>query len=234
VASLCAGAIFALAGEFQRERLQGAIVGPVFEVPRSTEELIGAGEDACYPGGLFCFKSFSGTNTQVHLVRCSPGRIEPLFVKPVPGPVKAPICLANGVVAVSADGVVRRFDLSGNSVFSAKPEGFEGVARDSGRVDFDRIFITQVTTNSRNRFLYHLLVVDVAGAQPVVRAKMEIIHPFRVVVAGWDFVIIGGTNTQRLRIPEGLNPKRVRRAQTARTPAPSRSRMVCTWPGDNP
>src|SRR5258708_630806 len=37
------------------------------------EETIGAGQAACYPGGLFCFKSVSETNTQVHLVKYDHG-----------------------------------------------------------------------------------------------------------------------------------------------------------------
>jgi hypothetical protein len=175
----------------------------------SANEFIGAGEAACY-GGLFCLKSISETNRQIHLFRYDQGKIEHLFAKSVSRAVHFPICLTNGVVAVSSDGVVRKFDLNGDLVFSAKPAGFEGLARDSGRIDFDHIFITEVTTNAQNNSsLYQLLVVDVTGSLPIVKSKSGIIQPFRVVVTGEDLVILGLTNTQRLKVRQDMaRPKK--------------------------
>ena len=110
------------------------------------------------------------------------GKVEELFAKTIGRMVVSPICFTNGVVTMSHDGVIRRLDLKGEYVFVAKPKGFEGVARQIGRLDDHHIFMVEtIRDEQKNGWLYHLYVVDISGKEPVLKTRFDIIEPYRII-----------------------------------------------------
>ena len=155
---------------FGRVLLSGAFLLLIPKISCCAAEFVVAGEDSWLRSGLFCFRSNTDTNTQIHLARYNNGRIEPLFAKAIGHTVQAPICLSNGVVATSSDGVIRKLDLKGEILFVAKPQGFDGASALSGKVTDNCIFMTE-TVYAKPGWRYYLYLVDVAGAEPVVKAR---------------------------------------------------------------
>lgn len=152
--------------------------------------------------GLFCFRTETGTNYQIHLFRYENGQFKTLFVKTIGHPVKPPICLTNGVVVVSVDGVIRRLDLKGEYVFVAKPKGFDGLAEDIGRLDDHHIFATgSVFDKKKNCLLYRFYVVDISGTEPILKKKFDIIEPCSITRTLHEIIVVGETNVQRLDVP---------------------------------
>jgi len=152
--------------------------------------------------GLFCFRTSVGTNDQIHLVRYEHGKFDELFTRTMEGRVKAPICLTNGVIAVDVYGVIRRLDLKGEYVFVAKPKGFEDLAEGIGRRDDHHIFMVGSVFNKKaNAYQHRLYVVNIAGAEPVVKTKFDIIEPYGITLTLDEIIVIGETNVQRLAVP---------------------------------
>ena len=166
----------------------------------SAGEFVCADEDAWLPLGLFCFRSGVGTNCQIHLAKYNEGRIEPVFTRFIGQTVKAPICLTNGVIATSSDGIIHKLNFKGEFMFEAKPKGFDGASGLSGKVTENCIFMT-ATVYSATGWLYYLYFVDISGAVPVVKAKFDIRQPVRIIVTFEEVVMIGRKDTLRLKIP---------------------------------
>ena len=168
----------------------------------SADDFVAAGEYSWLTTGLFCFRSGEGTNTQIHMERYKNGKIEELFTKTIGRMVVSPICLTNGVVTMSHDGVIRRLDLKGEYVFAAKPKEFEGVSEEIGMLDDNHIFMTATVFNKeKNGQLHHLYVVDISGTEPVLKKRFEIIAPQRITLTLDEIIVIGETNVQRLEVP---------------------------------
>src|SRR4051812_25658890 len=113
---------------FKMARLLVVFLILAVTIRSSASEVLSATEDSWLPLGLFCFRSGTDTNTQLHLVKYENGKIETVFTTPTSCTVKSPICLTNGVIAVSSDGIIRKLNLKGEFVFTARPKGFEGAA----------------------------------------------------------------------------------------------------------
>jgi hypothetical protein len=155
--------------------------------------------------GLFCFRTGTGTNDQIHMVRyeIQNEKFERLFTKTIGHPVKPPICLTNGAIVVSVDGVIRRLDLKGDYVFVAKPKGFEGLAEQIGRLDDHHIFMVGRDFNEKtNAVQYRLYVVNISGTEPVLKKKFDIIAPYRITLTLDEIIVVGETNVLRLKDPE--------------------------------
>jgi hypothetical protein len=181
------------------------------KIPCLAADYVDATEDSWLRTGLFCFRSGIGTNTQIHLARYENGKFEELFTKVIGHSVKCPICFTNGVVVVSSDGVIRKLDLTGQFVFVSKPKGFEGLSGATGRLDDNRIFMTETTPYKQNNGWlnrYRLYVVDISGAEPTLKEEFNIIPPLRITRTIEEIVVIGETNILRVKIPEGLRQVR--------------------------
>jgi hypothetical protein len=178
-------------------------------LPCLADEFADVNEYSWLRTGLFCFRTSVGTNDQIHLVKYEYGKFDELFTRTMERRVKAPICLTNGVIAVSVDGVIRRLDLKGEYVFVAKPKGFEGVATNIGRRDDNHIFMVETIRNKRNDgWLFRLDVVDISGKEPVFKTKFDIIQPYDGITLTMDgIIVIGETNVQRLEVPPDWVPK---------------------------
>jgi len=184
--------------------LIGTFLVLIPEVSRSADEFVVAGEYSWFPSGLFCFRSDTGTNTQIHLVNYDNGRIQELFTKSIGHTVMAPICLSNGVVTTSSDGFIRKLNLKGEFLFVAKPKGFDGASAFSGKVTDNCIFMT-ASVYMKPALLYYLYLVDISGTEPIVKAKFDIIQPVRITTTFEEIVVIGQKDTLRFRIPAGLS-----------------------------
>jgi len=166
-------------------------------------EYFSSTEDSSIGTGLFSFRSGIETNTQIHLERYANGKIQELFVKTIGKPLQNPVCLTNGVVVVCKDGVIYKLDLRGNCVFVAKPKGFEGLSITGGRLDENRIFMTEDVPNKQeNRWVHSLLVVNISGTKPVLETNFDIIQPLRITHTLDEIIVVGETNVLRLKIPE--------------------------------
>ncbi len=185
----------------------------VFRTPCPAADFMDAVDGSWLRTGLFSLRTITvtnntATNYQIHLFRYADGKFEKLFTKAIGHAVKPPICLTNGVIVVSVDGVIRRLDLKGEYVFAAKPKGFDGLAREIGRLDdFHHIFMVGGVFNEKiNDVQYRLYMVDVSGTEPVVTTKFDIVRPYGITL-GWDprlgndIVVVGETNVLRLKIP---------------------------------
>jgi hypothetical protein len=60
------------------------------------------------------------------------------------------------------------------------------------------------TVYSKSGWLYYLYLVDISGAEPVVKSKFDIMQPIRIIPTFEDIVVIGLKDTLRLKIPESL------------------------------
>jgi hypothetical protein len=172
----------------------------------SASEIIAIGKDSCRPSGLFCFRSTDGTNTQIHLERYCNATIQSLFHKAMDGPVMVPICLTNGVLAISSDGIIRKFNLKGDFLFAEKPNGFDGASAMSGRITDDYIFMT-ATVYEKTHWLYYLYIVDISGVKPIVKVKIKIIQPVVINVTYDEIVVVGREDTMRFPVPKSINVK---------------------------
>ena len=160
------------------------------------------GRDSFGSSGLLCFRTFNETNTQIHLAQYVNGKFSELFVKNMDYPVMAPICLTNGVIVTSSDGVVRKLNLAGDFLFVAKPKGFDGVLGLCGIVSDTCIFMQETLQNTAGKgFNFRLWLVDVSGVEPIVTAKFNIIQPWRITRAVDEIIVVGPTNTLRFKIP---------------------------------
>jgi len=172
-------------------------------IPCSADDFVAAGEYSWLANGLFCFRSGEGTNTQIHMERYKNGKIEELFTKTIGRMVVSPLCLTNGVVTMSHDGVIRRLDLKGEYVFVAKPKGFEGLAEQIGTLDDHRIFMVGSAFNEKtNASQYRLYLVNISGTEPIVKKKFDIIAPYRITLTLDEIIVVGETNVLRLKDPE--------------------------------
>jgi hypothetical protein len=159
-------------------------------------------EDSWLRTGLFCFRTGNGTNDQIHLARYENGKFDELFIKAIGRPVKPPICLTNGVIVVSVDGVIRRLNLKGEYIFEAKPKGFEGLAGHIGSRDDHHIFMVgSVFDEKANIFKHRLYVVDISGSEPVLKTTFDIIEPYQIALTLDEIIVVGETNVQRLAAP---------------------------------
>jgi hypothetical protein len=186
---------------FGRVLLIGAFLVLIPCISCLGEELVVAGQDSWLPSGLFCFRSGTRTNTQIHLVQYHNGRMESLFSKDMGHTVSAPICLSNWVVATSPDGVIRKLNLKGEFVFAAKAKEFEGASALSGKATDNCIYMT-ATVYAKPGWLYYLYLVDISGSEPVVEAKFDIIQPLGITRTFEEIVVVGLKDTLRLRIPQ--------------------------------
>lgn len=174
-------------------------------IPCSADDFVAAGEYSWLANGLFCFRSGEGTNTQIHMERYKNGKIEELFTKTIGRMVVSPLCLTNGVVTMSHDGVIRRLDLKGEYVFVAKPKGFEGVAEQIGTLDDHRIFMVGFVSDVKTKIpQFRLYVVDISGTEPVLKKKFDIIEPDRITLTLDEIIVVGETNVLRLKDSERL------------------------------
>jgi len=98
------------------------------------------------------------------------------------------------------DGVVRRLNSQGDVLFVGKPKGFEGASAFSGRISDNCIFMT-ATVYAKAGWLYYLYLIEISGAEPVVKARYDIIQPIKIAVTFEDIVVIGQKDT--LRLPLG-------------------------------
>lgn len=161
------------------------------------------GRDSWNQAGLFCFRTFTATNRQIHLAKYSNGIFVELFVKNMENPIQSPICLRNVVIAVNSGGVIAALDFNGNSVFAAKPEGFAGASGWSGKVSDTCIFMSETIANKQeNKFDYFLYFVDVSGEKPLVKAKFIVIQPWAITQTDSEVVVVGSDDVLRLRIPK--------------------------------
>jgi len=133
-------------------------------------------------------------------MKYSGGDAETLFTART-GTIQYPICLSNGVVVVNVDGIISKIGLHGEVVFKAKVKHFGGASGFSGRLTGNRIFLTETTYNSnKQELVYHLYVVDVAGTEPVVIQKFDIIQPLRIVPLDNEIVVLGRKDVLRLKV----------------------------------
>jgi hypothetical protein len=173
---------------------------------RAAEEIMRAGDDSWHPVGVFCCKVITGGESEIRVFRLTGGKPETLFSKRMPGPSRSPICLSNAVVVVDTDGVIAKFNLRGDLMFSEKPERFRGSAMSSVRLGDRHILLTEMLEAKNKKaatFLLH--VVDVSGEHPVHRSTREIIQPHRYAQIGDELVVIGEKRIQRLKLDEGGN-----------------------------
>jgi hypothetical protein len=163
--------------------------------------------DSWGPDGFFCFKSYIETNNEtfveIHLMRFTDGKVKQVFSEQVTPPGYSPICLSSGVIDVTADGVIRKFNLNGENVFEVKPKGFQGASAMSGKIGNRCIFLTETFYDNRSKnLLYHLYLVDVSGIEPIVRNIFNIFQPLKIVRTSDEIIIIGRNDESRLKIPE--------------------------------
>jgi hypothetical protein len=174
----------------------------VTRMPCLGDDFADVSEDSWLRTGLFCFRTCPGTNNQIHMVRYENGKFEKLFTKAIGHPVKPPICLTNGVIVVSVDGVIRRLDLKGEYVFVAKPKGFEGLAGHIGRLDDHNIFVVGSAFDKKiNAHRHRLYVVNISSTEPVIKMKFDIIAPYQIALTLDECIVVGETNVLRLKIP---------------------------------
>lgn len=179
----------------------------IARIPCLANDIAIAGRDSWSPPGLFCFRTITGTNQQIHLAQYKNGRIAELFARDIGCSVMFPICLSNGVVAVSSDGVVRKLDLNGNVTFATKPAGFKGASAMSGKLNETCIFMTEALYEThRKRWHYSILLVDVSKMVPAVKARFDTAQPFAIACTSDELVVIGRKDTLRFRIPGECTP----------------------------
>lgn len=115
----------------------------------------------------------------------------------------APICLSNAVIAVGANGVVKKFDLNGELLFQAKPKGFDGASAMSGRLTDKCIFMTETLFEAKRKSLvYHLCIIEVCGAAPLLKARFNIPQPLGISRTSDHIFVIGAKETARLSISD--------------------------------
>jgi len=117
------------------------------------------------------------------------------------------MCFRGGVVVVSAEGVIRKLDFNGNFAFVAKPAEFDGACLLVGKANDDCIFMTQIQYDVRDKhFRYQLVLVDVSGTAPAVKARFNTVQPMRIAKTSEEIIVIGETDTLRFKIPENCKP----------------------------
>jgi len=194
--------IHSVSSSFRIVLLLAAFLTLATSIPCLADDSADANEYSWLRTGFFCFRTSVGTNNQVHLVKYEHGKFDELFTRTMKGRVYAPICLTNGVIAVNVYGVICRLDLKGEYVFEAKPKGFEGLVRESGRLDDNHIFMVETVRNKQNNdWLYYLDMVDISGKEPVLKTKFDIIPPVGITQTMDEIIVIGETNVQRLDVP---------------------------------
>jgi len=168
------------------------------------QQIMNIGDSGYQAVGLFCFKWMSNGVTEIHLVKITGEKNETLFSKVMTNAVNAPICFTNAVVAVSTDGVINKYNLKGELVFSAAPPEFKGVAWGAGRLTDRYIFVSQLTGHSfeETNWVFHLWVIDISGKKPVMESKSEIIRPWQILSTRGQIVVVGEKDVQRLPSPE--------------------------------
>jgi len=162
-----------------------------------------ADESAWHPSGLFAYKEVHNEVVKIHAFRCVWEDLERIFSREMATTIKSPICLSNAVVAVTTQGVINKFDLKGELLFQMPPAGFTGVAGFTGRIGAAHIFLTEITQDlKRDKWEFHLFIVDVSGNKPVVVSRQSVIHPKKITRVSDEIVILGAEKTERLKIPK--------------------------------
>jgi hypothetical protein len=153
---------------------------------------VAADESAWHPSGLFAYKEVHNEVSTIHAFRCVGGNLERIFSSDMGTTIKPPICLSNAVVVATTKGVINKLNLKGELLFQSPPEGFTGVAGFSGRIGDAHIFLTEITQDlKRDKWEFHLYIVNVSGAKPVVVSRQPIIHPKKITRVSDEIAILG-------------------------------------------
>jgi hypothetical protein len=197
--------------------LLGSLAVSAGQNPESSHVAAVAGPGGWQSGGLLAFRTGEEENTEVHLIRVGREKTEHLFTLNMRETVKPPICLGDCVIVANVEGVVRKFDLSGNLVFSKKPPGFEGLGGLSGKINAKHMFLTETKWDAGRKSWKHALhLIDVSGTEPVIAASFRIRTLGRVVVVR-DTVLIHSLHkentvkTQKFRMPKRVIDRAVDR-----------------------
>jgi hypothetical protein len=170
---------------------------------RLSAETVFAGRDCWGPPGLFSFRTFDGTNTQIHLAKYNNGTIKSVFSKSFGYSTMNPICVSNGVIVTTVEGTVAKLDMKGEFLFRTKLKGFQGTWLKSGRIGNNSIFVTSAMYG-KSSFNFYIYLVDVSGMGPVIKGKFEILQPIAVIPTFDEVIVVGTKETTRLKMPKGL------------------------------
>ena len=139
-------------------------------------------------------------------IKCSSNTVEVLFTKSISNDViLPPLCVSNGVVVVSVDGVVTKFGFDGTQKFSIRVLKNEEVSKLTGRWDAGTVYLTAMTYEGSNRKpRYRLLWIDVIGSGPVYKGEVDIGEPMKTFRLENDIVVCGRSNTERIAAPKDV------------------------------
>ena len=162
-----------------------------------------AGEGCSDQSGILAYRFVQGDSTQVTAVKCSSNTVQVLFTKRIPDDVVLPpLCVSNGVIVVSVDGLVTKYGLDGKQVFSVRALRAGEVSRLAGRWDSGTVYLTGMAYEGAERKArYRLVWVDVSSSALTLRGEVDTGEPMRVFRVGSDIVVCGRRNTERVAAP---------------------------------
>jgi hypothetical protein len=156
-------------------------------------------------GRLMAYRSVEGNTNRICLVQHAGSNTWlTAFVKDAKT-THAPLCLSSSVVTVAPIGVITKYDINGNIVFSEELPGFKGASKLSRKWDNDRIMVAETWSPSPGAPLQHALVwVDVSGSRPIVQARLTTIAQVQLHRIREEIVVVGEEIVQRYRAPKEL------------------------------
>lgn len=167
-----------------------------------------ASEGSATLAGNFAYLTVQRDMKVITVTKCSTNDVQILFTKNIGDDVVLPpVCVSNGVIVVSVDGVMTKYGFDGKEIFTSKILKEEEVSKLNGRWDGGIVYLTGMTYEGAVRKpRYRMLWVDVKGNKPVFIGARDIGEPKKAFRMDNDLVVCGSTNTERIAAPSPVSP----------------------------